>query len=201
MFHLQDMPFPREAAEMSPSHACLAASPRHAPTPHLLACPSPVSVLPLKSLTFLQGFFGNYSFPSCFLEWSHSPSTLPLLWTQVLWVTLNCFLIVTGTNAFSFELKHTSLSIEIVLSLISSILHFLREDLGQNWGYFHGINEELLLLFSRSVVSDSLRPQGLQHTRLSCPSPFPGAYSDSCSLSQWCHPTILFSYMNEDINI
>ena len=39
-------------------------------------------------------------------------------------------------------------------------------------------------------VSDSLRPNGLQHTRLPCPSPTPGAYSNSCSLSQWCHPTI-----------
>ena len=44
--------------------------------------------------------------------------------------------------------------------------------------------------FSRSVVSDSLRPHGLQHARLPCPSPTPGACSNSCSLSQWCHPTI-----------
>ena len=43
--------------------------------------------------------------------------------------------------------------------------------------------------FSRSVVSDSLRPHGLQHTRLPCPSPTPIVYSNSCSLSQWCHPT------------
>jgi len=41
-----------------------------------------------------------------------------------------------------------------------------------------------------SVVSDSLWPHGLQHTRLPCPSPTPGAYSDSCPLSRWCHPTI-----------
>ena len=47
--------------------------------------------------------------------------------------------------------------------------------------------------FSCSVVSDSLWPQGLQHTRLPCPSPTPGVYSNSCPLSQWCHPTILSS--------
>ena len=47
-----------------------------------------------------------------------------------------------------------------------------------------------LLLFSRSVVSDSLRPHGLQHARLPCPSPSPRACSSSCPLSQWCHPTI-----------
>ena len=44
--------------------------------------------------------------------------------------------------------------------------------------------------FSLSVVSDSLQPHGLQHTRLPCPSPTPGAYSNSRPLSQWCHPTI-----------
>ena len=44
--------------------------------------------------------------------------------------------------------------------------------------------------FSCSVVSDSLGPHGLQHTRLSCPSPTPGAYSNSCPSSRWCHPTI-----------
>ena len=44
--------------------------------------------------------------------------------------------------------------------------------------------------FSRSVVSGSLRPHGLQHVRPPCPSPIPGVYSNSCPLSWWCHPTI-----------
>ena len=44
--------------------------------------------------------------------------------------------------------------------------------------------------FSRSVVSDSLHHHGLQHTRLLCLSPTPRACSNSCPLSQWCHPTI-----------
>ena len=47
-----------------------------------------------------------------------------------------------------------------------------------------------LLFFSCSVVSDSLRPHGLQHARLPCPSPTPRACSNSCSSSRWCHPTI-----------
>ena len=47
--------------------------------------------------------------------------------------------------------------------------------------------------FSRSVVSDSLRPHELQHARPPCPSPTPSVYSNSCPLSQWCHPTISFS--------
>ena len=44
--------------------------------------------------------------------------------------------------------------------------------------------------FSLSVVSDSLWPHGPQHTRPSCPSSTSGAYSNSCPLSLWCHPTI-----------
>ena len=39
-------------------------------------------------------------------------------------------------------------------------------------------------------MSDCLWPNGLQHARLPCPSPMPGAYSNTCPLSQWCHPTI-----------
>ena len=43
--------------------------------------------------------------------------------------------------------------------------------------------------FSPSVMSNSLQPHGLQHTRPPCPSPTTGAYSNSCPLSRWCHPT------------
>ena len=52
------------------------------------------------------------------------------------------------------------------------------------------IDYQLLLLFSHSVVSDSLWPQGLQHTRFPRPLLSPGVCSNSCSLSWWCHPTI-----------
>ena len=44
--------------------------------------------------------------------------------------------------------------------------------------------------FSRSVVSDTLQPHGLQDARLPCPSSNPGAHSNSCLSSQWCHPTM-----------
>ena len=44
--------------------------------------------------------------------------------------------------------------------------------------------------FSRSVVSDSLRPHRLQHTRLPYPPSTPRACSNSCLSSRWCHPTI-----------
>ena len=44
--------------------------------------------------------------------------------------------------------------------------------------------------FSHSVMSNSLQPHGLQHTRLPCPSPTPRAYSNSCPSRRWYHPTI-----------
>ena len=50
-----------------------------------------------------------------------------------------------------------------------------------------------LLLFSPSVVSTFLRPHGLQHARLPCPTPTPRTCSNSRPVSQWCHPAILFS--------
>ena len=54
-------------------------------------------------------------------------------------------------------------------------------NLPQHQGLFHLVS---------SVVSNSLWPHELQHTRVPCPSPTPGAYSNSCLSSQWCHPTI-----------
>ena len=44
--------------------------------------------------------------------------------------------------------------------------------------------------FSRSVLSDSLRPHESQHARPPCPSPTPGVHPNPCPLCQWCHPTI-----------
>ena len=44
--------------------------------------------------------------------------------------------------------------------------------------------------FSRSVMSDSWQPHGLQHTRLPCPPLSPKVCSNSCPLNRWCHPTI-----------
>ena len=49
--------------------------------------------------------------------------------------------------------------------------------------------------FSHSVVSDSLQPHGLQHMRPPCPSPTPGAFSNSCPSSRWCHPSISSSFV------
>ena len=52
---------------------------------------------------------------------------------------------------------------------------------------------KLFLLFTCSVVSDSLQPRGLQHSRFPCSSPSPRVCSNSCPLSRWCQLTISFS--------
>ena len=56
------------------------------------------------------------------------------------------------------------------------------------WKICNNLLDQLLLLFSHSVMT--LRPHGLQHARLPCPSPSSRACSNSCVLSQWCNPTI-----------
>ena len=62
--------------------------------------------------------------------------------------------------------------------------------------YMHGWVSSLFtrnndsVQFSCSIMSPSLQPHGLQHARPPCPSPIPRAYSNSCPLNQWCHPTI-----------
>ena len=55
--------------------------------------------------------------------------------------------------------------------------------------YNNGTFDQCLSVQFSSVVSGSLWPHGLLHTRLPCPSPTPGAFSNSCP-SRWCHPTI-----------
>ena len=73
-----------------------------------------------------------------------------------------------------------------------------------SWWFYHisvkyNVIFPLLLLFSRPVVSKSLWPHGLKHSRLLCPSPSPEVCPNSCLLHWWCHPVIpssdaLFSF-------
>ena len=55
------------------------------------------------------------------------------------------------------------------------------------------LEEALEVQFNHSVMSNSLRPHGLQHTRPPCLSPTPGVYPNSHPLSRWCHPAISIS--------
>ena len=69
-------------------------------------------------------------------------------------------------------------------SFVSNIKVFLQMSSWQELVFIHSVQ------FSRLVVSDSLWPHGLQHSRPPCPSPTARVYSNSCPLSPWCHPTI-----------
>ena len=80
---------------------------------------------------------------------------------------------------------------EIVQAMKEENLH---QEHSTRQGFHLGLTEHAKasssVPFSRAVVSDSLQPHGLQHTRPLCLSPTPGVYSNSCPLSRWCHPTI-----------
>ena len=62
--------------------------------------------------------------------------------------------------------------------------HYLQRSLLPGTLWFSSVQ------FSHSVMSDSLWPHELQHTRPPCPSPTPGDHPNPCPLSWWCHPTI-----------
>ena len=80
-----------------------------------------------------------------------------------------------GTFEFSFpDLLHISYTLNYLKSSCSSWLHLF----------------SCSVQFSHTVVSNSLWPHGPQHARPPCPSPTPRVDSNSCPLSQWCHPTI-----------
>ena len=84
----------------------------------------------------------------------------------------------------TFEYSIVFLLINNVVVKWSTDFNRLAED------FWKGVLSFSSVQFSCSVVYDSLQLHGLQRARLPCPSPTPRAYSNSCSLSQWCHPTI-----------
>ena len=97
----------------------------------------------------------------------------------------------------SFQIKHywgapgliVSLTLQVKLTLSLTFKHI----------YFLWKSRSLPNHHERASDSSvahpcpTLRPHGMQHARLPCPSPAPGAYSNSCPSSRWCHPTVSFS--------
>ena len=99
-------------------------------------------------------------------------------------------LLILLRKCFSFS--HTSQGIlYVLLSFLSFSLSL--SSIWSSYRYQEDICLRLSLLFSHSVVSSSLWPHGLVHTRLPCPSLSPRACSNSHPLSRWCHPTLSFS--------
>ena len=95
----------------------------------------------------------------------------------------------------------TSMSYELIYILVlhilgfSDIQNFFFKDYTmlwhRNWKRAEYVKLTFSLVqFSRSVISDSLQPHELQHTRPPCPSPTPRVHPNPCPLCWWCHPTI-----------
>ena len=99
-----------------------------------------------------------------------------------------------GKTLLAFALIHFVLQDQTCL-LFRVTLDFLLHS-SPLWWKWHLLGVSVLegvgglYQFCSSVMSDSLRPHGLQHTRLPCLSPTPGACSNLCPSSRWCHPTI-----------
>ena len=102
----------------------------------------------------------------------------------------------TGLSDFTFTFHFHSLEKEMATH--SSVLAWRIPGMGDPGGLpslgSHRVRHDWSDLaaaagqFSHSVVSESLQPHGWQHASLPCPSPIPRVYSNSCPLSQWCHP-------------
>jgi len=117
---------------------------------------------------------------------------------------------ITADGDFSHEIKRCLLLERKAMTNIDSILKSRDITLPINrWLWLGTKNNSFMwtevqgkfssVHFSRTVMPDSLWPHGLQHARIPCPSPTPGACSNSRPSSRWCHPTIsssviLFSF-------
>ena len=114
---------------------------------------------------------------------------MSFLWT---WASHRCFTkaisgAVFGHSVFDLQRRWGQLSGRSLRSLVIELEGFFFSP----WilGNAVGVFPTLSVQFSLSVMSNSLWPHGLQHSRPPCPSPTPRVYSNSYPLSQWCHPT------------
>ena len=106
---------------------------------------------------------------------------------EVLWEVF--FLIKMSIYIFTYHISMHSW-LPTLLHLLCIIIHGYRSIIFK-WRVTVSQLSFSSVHFSHSVVSNSLRPHGLHHARLPCPSSTSGACSNSCPSSQWCHPTIL----------
>ena len=121
---------------------------------------------------------------SLFCLWHKVSFDLPLLLSWGTLLLLFCYLLFTVTLGIFLPI--------LISHFMEKLLYVVSWERVPRRHIFEALNIFTLLSvqFSHSVMSNSLRPHGLQHARLPCPSPTSRAYSNSCPLSFWCHPTI-----------
>ena len=108
----------------------------------------------------------------------------------------------TGYISYKIKIKATSksTSLKILYSMFYSVTSDWKKKFIPASCSISERQSQSLLLFSPSVMFYSLLPHGLHHARLPCSSPSPGACSNSCLLSQWCHSAISSSVFDGGLN-
>ena len=111
-----------------------------------------------------------------------------------LWWDMTCsigHLVCANTFAFlkNKTVKYSTVGYQVNVTHLPICTTSICWALVSGWGLLGGVHTDECVQFIRSVMFDSLQPQGLQHVGPPCPSATPGAYSNSCPLSWWCHPT------------
>ena len=120
----------------------------------------------------------------------HFPIFTPFLWSNDVYIIHTPYYIYflpLNSTKFLVTSSHSSSILKSILLFAANRIHSI---ILWRTSQFSSVQ------FSCSVVSNSLRPHGLQHDRPPCPSPTPGVYSNSCPLSRWCHPTMSSSVVH-----
>ena len=124
--------------------------------------------------------------------WSINPLVI-LVRSYHCWIFLNLFLVLISNTCTIYSKVFPSRDTECIIMFYMPFYLASQQminNLTMQLLYTSWLNLLIINFISSSVVSDSLWPHGLQHTRPPCPSPSPGVHSNSCPLSRWCQPTI-----------
>ena len=123
------------------------------------------------------------------IPWTEDPGRLWSIGLQRVGQDWSNFTTCTFRNNFLISKNNMIISVDAE-KIFDKIQHPLMIKTLQKLGIEGTYLNISSVQFSRSVVSDSLRPHEPQHTRPPCPSPIPGVHPNPIPLSRWCHPTI-----------
>ena len=134
---------------------------------------------PINTLTRLKAHIDSWTIQWTFFNSiSSSVYTMP---SSLFCIHILLELFLKFFTKYFLSLNCLSLLKRMPTLLLVYLVFFISQFLCGVW------NRVVSLFFSRSVMSNSLWPHGLQYTRLYCPSPYPRACSNTCPLSWWCH--------------